>query len=465
MKSHLLIFLSFISASAIAQNNSTIHIKGNPIIPDLIADPSIVEIDGTFYCYATTDGYNQGLSTSGPPVVWESKDFVNWSFQGIFFPSAAGQLYWAPSTVTKANGKYYLYPTINTNIQVAVADSPDGPFRAANSADNFKGTDAAQPLVKMKGPRGTKGIDAEVFIDDDGQAYMFWAQRGAARLKADMITLDTTIVVIPTKRKGYSEGPFIFKRKGIYYYMYTLSGNENYQYAYMYSKVSPLGPFEAPEKDIISTTDHQKCIYGPGHGCVFSTTGTDNYYFAYLEFGIGGTNRQVWVDKLEFNEDGTIKPVVLTLEGVGALRPIEKQMKNLALGAKAFASSIKSELKVKPIKDTSLRKTETYIPENAIDGCNGTRWMALETDSLAWYTVDLGTTRKVKRSETYFVKPTAGHAYRLEYSTDNKSWKLCGGHTDIKIQSPHVDELSVKARYLRITFIRGLAGIWEVRVY
>lgn len=50
---------------------------GNPLIPDLCADPSIIEVDGTFYCYVTTDGYGQGLETSGPPVVWKSKDFVN----------------------------------------------------------------------------------------------------------------------------------------------------------------------------------------------------------------------------------------------------------------------------------------------------------------------------------------------------------------------------------------------------
>ena len=61
---------------------------GNPLIPDLCADPSIIEVDGTFYCYVTTDGYGQGLETSGPPVVWKSKDFVNWSFDGTYFTQA-----------------------------------------------------------------------------------------------------------------------------------------------------------------------------------------------------------------------------------------------------------------------------------------------------------------------------------------------------------------------------------------
>ena len=86
---------------------------GNALVPDMIADASIQEIDGMFYCYATTDGYGRGLETSGPPVVWKSKDFVHWSFDGTYFPSAATEKYWAPSKVVQANGKYYIYPTIN----------------------------------------------------------------------------------------------------------------------------------------------------------------------------------------------------------------------------------------------------------------------------------------------------------------------------------------------------------------
>ena len=436
----------------------------NPIIPDMIADPSIVKINGIYYCYATTDGYGKGLASSGPPVVWQSKDFVNWSFNGFYFPSAKGQLYWAPSKAVAANGKYYLYPTVNTSIYAAVADSPAGLSKLANGADTFSGTGAPQPLVKLNAPKGSKGIDADVLVDDDGQAYMFWAQRGAARLHKDMVTLDTAVTMISTRRKGYSEGPIVFKRKGIYYYLYTLEGHENYKYAYIYSKTSPLGPFIFPENDIIAATDRQQKIYGPGHGCVFNEAGTDNYYFAYLEFGIGGTNRQVWVDKLEFNGDGTIIPVKLTHQGVGALSKM-KQEKNLALGAKAVASSQAPDLKVKPIKDPTLDRTETYVPQNAIDGSNGTRWMAAPGDSLATITLDFGKMTQLKRSDAYFVQPTAGHAYKLEYSADGKTWKSCGGSTDVRFQSPHTDNLSLKTRFLRIVILKGTVGLWEWKVY
>jgi beta-xylosidase len=253
---------------------------GNPLVPDMIADASIQEIDGMFYCYATTDGYGRGLETSGPPVVWKSKDFLNWSFDGIYFPSAANEKYWAPSKVVQANGKYYIYPTINGYMYPAVSDSPDGPFRLARGKDEFlKPYTSGSTLLQTKDP---SGIDAEVFIDDDGEAYVFWGRRHVARLKKDMMTVDSVINVVPTPRGGYSEGPIFFKRKGIYYYLYTLGGNEKYQYAYVMSEVSPMGPYKNPEHDIVSTTDYEQGVFGPGHGCVFNVNGTDDYYFAYL---------------------------------------------------------------------------------------------------------------------------------------------------------------------------------------
>ena len=150
---------------------------GNALIPDMIADASIQEINGTFYCYATTDGYGRGLETSGPPVVWKSKDFVHWSFDGTYFPSAAKEKYWAPSKAVAANGKYYIYPTINGYMYPAVADSPDGPFRLARGKDEFHKPFTTSTLLQTEDPGG---IDAEVFIDDDGQAYVFWGRRHVA---------------------------------------------------------------------------------------------------------------------------------------------------------------------------------------------------------------------------------------------------------------------------------------------
>ena len=72
---------------------------------------------------------------------------------------------------------------------------------------------------------------------------------------------------------------------------------------------------EIPEGDIISTTDYKQGVCGPRHGCVFNVEGTDEYYFAYLEFGRRSTNRQIYVNRLEFNEDGTIRQVKPGMKG------------------------------------------------------------------------------------------------------------------------------------------------------
>lgn len=117
------------------------------------------------------------------------------------------------------------------------------------------------------------------------------------------------------------------------------------------------------------------------------------------------------------------------------------------------------------MKDTLLNRTELFVPEFAFDGANGSRWMPAIEDSACWIIADLGKTTKLKRSEVYFVRPTAGHAYELEYSTDGKTWSLCGGHDDIKIQSPHTDNLKIKARYLRVKITKGIKGVWEWNIY
>jgi len=446
------------SSAALPADNDKLNF-GRALIPDMVADPSIVDIDGTFYCYATTDGWGQGLQTSGTPVVWTSKDFLNWSFEGSSFPSDFNLKYWAPSTIIHKNGRYYSFPTLDGKITAVVADSPLGPFVAPDGQHVTKATLRVYPIEQKS------TIDAEVFIDDDGQAYMVWSRRRIAKIKPDLLSTDGPTINIPTKREGYSEGPFLTKRNGIYYYFYTLGGGENYQYAYMMSRTSPLGPWEAPEQDIIATTDRAEKVFGPGHGCFFHPQGSDQWYFVYLEYGRSGTTRQIYADKMNFNPDGIIQLIKLTKAGVGALRPLADSSPNLALDCRATASSIRPNYRVRLSKDPSLDRVETYAPANALDGFNGTRWLADAGDTNAWFQVDLGAPRDIRRTEAYFVKPAAGHAYRLEWSLDGSKWRPYGGHDEVILCSPHRDEKSVHARYLKLTILKGEPGLWEFRVY
>jgi hypothetical protein len=447
-------------AVAEAQATRAARAFGYPLIPDLVADPTVVDIDGVFYCYATTDGFSAGLAASGPPVVWKSKDFLNWSFAGSLFPDGFALKYWAPSSPIRSNGRFYLFPTLNERITAVTADSPEGPFRRRDGGRVLTSADL-RPFPIAVG----KPIDAEVFVDDDGSPYMVWAQRGICRLKPGLDSPDGEQTLVPTKREGYSEGPFLFKRNGIYYYLYTLDGHETYHYAYMMSRTSPMGPWEAPAADIFAETDYRQGIYGPGHGSVFHPRGSAQWYFVYLEYGRSGSTRQIYADKLDFNPDGTIRPVKLTKAGVGALRPAPSPAKNLALGAAATSSSTLDEIRVKPRNFPALDRTEDFVPANAVDGSNGSRWLARDGDANPWFQVDLGRVRPIQRTEAYFVKPTAGHAYRLEISTDGRRWLAHGGHETLIRQSPHVDSAPARARFVRLTILKGTPGLWEFRVF
>mgnify|MGYP000635791535 CR=1 FL=1 len=108
----------------------------------------------------------------------------------------------------------------------------------------------------------------------------------------------------------------------------------------------------------MSTTDYEQGVFGPGHGCVFNTD-EDHYYFAYLEFGRRSTNRQTYVNRLEFNEDGTIRPVKLSLDGVGALRKV-KGRKEIKADT-VYASSTAAPMFIKPMKDGGMSVVRSIL--------------------------------------------------------------------------------------------------------
>lgn len=447
---------SYISSNQLPEAEARHNPFGHSLVPDMIADASIQLIGDTFYCYATTDGYGRGLDTSGPPVVWKSKDFVHWSFEGTYFPQCDYEKYWAPSKAVRSKeSKWFIYPTVNGYMYPCVADSPDGPFSIA------KGNTFTTPN-RLWEKDNVHAIDAEIFIDDDGTPYAFWGSRNVARLKPDMVTIDTIYPTIRTRRTAYSEGPIFFKRNGIYYYLYTIGGDERYEYYYQMSRTSPLGPWETPEHDLVCTTDYERGVFGPGHGSVFSDS-DGQYYLAFLEFGRRSTNRMTYVNKLDFNADGTIRQVDVSLDGVGYLRPSDHPEELYPVGITASSEALHHLIREN--QDWRCRRTEQFHAAFAIDGANGSRWMAADNDTRPTLTIDLGAPLQVGSSEIAFVRPTAGHAYMLEGSTDGQTWTRIGGHDDCQKRSPHVDRLGGTYRYLRLTITIGIKGVYEWHLY
>lgn len=486
-------------ANAHAQKTTRTAVNDNPLVADNIADPSVVFFKDTFYLYATTD-VDAGLAKGGTPVVWKSTDFVNWHFDGplslpgldwnksyIYTDSKGVQKtgyfrYWAPGRALFKNGKYYLFPTIvkpddGVGTYAVVADHPAGPFTFTNGSGLFfnepeKEEGQTRPVVQ--------DIDGEPFVDEDGKAYIYWRRRFAAALQDDWLVTEGKTVSIATKIQGYSEGPGLFKRKGLYYYFYTLSGHASYCNGYMLSDKGPLGPFTVPAgKSIFIQSDTATGIWGPGHGNVFQLPGTDDCLFLYLEYGEGGTTRQVYANRMFFAADGTLLPVHPHKKGIGYLAGQKSHAgRNKALDAVVSTSSFRKEKVVTTKIDADkeggagnfqgvkeISRTFTYQPVNAADGSNGTRWWATEQDTQPWIQFDLGKTQRLTSCEMYFVFPTYGHSWIMEKSTDGIHWTVCGTQEGKRVCSPHVVNNIGKARFIRIKITGGAAGLWECKIF
>jgi beta-xylosidase len=177
--------------------------------------------------------------------------------------------------------------------------------------------------------RGGQQIDVDVFTDDDGQSYLYWGNgyMAGAKLNSDMISIDTTTTTVMTPRGGslrdyaYREAPYVFKRKGIYYFLWSVddTGSPNYHVAYGTS-TSPLGPIKVADEPVILQQRPDQKIYGTAHNSVLQIPGKDKWYIvyhrinpAYLDKKDGpGFHREVCIDPMEFEKDGRIKPVTPT---------------------------------------------------------------------------------------------------------------------------------------------------------
>lgn len=312
--------------------------QGNPILPGFHADPEILYSNktGKYYIYSTTDG-KPGWG-GYKYYVYSSADLKEWKNEGVALDAKSDQIawangnLWAPAAieVKQKNGsyKYYLYFSANPNdngrkqMGVAVSDSPTGPF-----------VDLGQPLLSKNHP-GCNGllIDVDVFMDPvSKKPYLYWGNgfMAGAELESNMTKIKDETVTVMTPKGGslrdyaYREAPYVFYRNGLYYFMWSVddTGAANYHVAYGTSK-SPLGPIEVAKDPIVLIQDPQHEIYGTAHNSVIQKPGTDEWYIVYHRINKDyihfqpGVHREVCIDKLEFNADGTIKRVVPTHGGI-----------------------------------------------------------------------------------------------------------------------------------------------------
>lgn len=286
------------------------------------ADPAPMVYNDTVFLYTTHDEDDAEGFKMQDWLLYTSTDMVNWtdhgavaslkSFDWVKRDNGA----WAEQVIER-NGKFYMYCPIHGNgIGVLVSDSPYGPFKDP----------LGQPLVWQK--EHWYDIDPTVFIDEDGQAYMYWGNPHCyyVKLNEDMISYSGDIVKLKETPEHYQEGPWFYKRNGRYYLAFASTCcPEGIGYA---MSNSPTGPWETKGYIMRPTErsrgNHPGIMDYKGKSYVFGL----NYDLLKLETNTHYERRSVSVAEMHYNEDGTIQEVPYwadtKLEQIGTFNPFRK---------------------------------------------------------------------------------------------------------------------------------------------
>lgn len=296
--------------------------SGNPVFPGWYADPEAAIFNNQYWIFPTYSApYNQQVFLDA----FSSSNLTNWKKHTRIIDTAAvkwaHRAMWAPAIVKKGK-QYFLFFSANDiqsdneygGIGIGVANKPQGPYK------DYLG----HPLIS-KFYNGAQPIDQFVFKDSTGQYYIIyggWRHCNIAKLNAEFTAIepfsDGTLFKEITP-DNYVEGPIMFLHNGNYYFMWSEGGwgGPNYSVAYAMAK-SPFGPFKRIGKilqqdaDVATGAGHHSVLYNPLH---------KSWYIVYHRRPLTETDanhRVTCIDKMEFNQDGTIKPVTITFQGVPA---------------------------------------------------------------------------------------------------------------------------------------------------
>ena len=296
--------------------------SGNPIFDGWYADPEGIIYGDKYWIYPTwSDVYENQVFFD----CFSSKDLVNWTKHSAILDTAevkwAKKAMWAPGVISK-DGKYYLFFSANDvhegeigGIGVSVSDRPEGPYK------DLLGKPLINEIVN-----GAQPIDQFIYHDPDSDAYYMyyggWGHCNMVRLNDDFTGLvpfeDGTIYKEVTP-ENYVEGPFMFKKDGKYYFMWSEGGwgGPDYSVAYAIAD-SPFGPFNRIGKIL---QQDEKVATGAGHHSIMHVPGSEDYYIVYHRRPLNDDardHRATCIDKMTFDKDGFINPVKITFEGVEA---------------------------------------------------------------------------------------------------------------------------------------------------
>lgn len=300
----------------------------NPIIRDkFTADPAPLVVGDTLYLYVGHDqAQGDEMFNMREWLVYSTKDMKYWTAHAPIMRVAdfkwAKQDAWASQAIRK-NGKYWFYAAVEHDdthpgkaIAVAMSISPTGPFVDA------KGSALITNEMTPKGTHSWEDIDPTVFTDDDGTSWIAWGNRQCyiAKLKPNMIEIDGPITEITPPH--FEEGPWLHKRGELYYLTYasldrTTQRDEHVSYA---TASSLAGPWTY--RGLLTGSGKNSFTIHPGAA---EFRGRWYIFLHNASLTIGDQNgavgrRSVTVEYLEYNADGTMKPVIQTDAGVSVPR-------------------------------------------------------------------------------------------------------------------------------------------------
>ncbi|MFO7934919.1 MAG: family 43 glycosylhydrolase [Bacteroidales bacterium] len=299
---------------------------GNPVIREGSADPSVRVFNSVVYIYPSHDfSRDNEFWIMKDWKVYSSTDLVNFKDHGVVLKgtdlswASEPDHCWAPDCLEKSGRYYFYFPVSDARgiwkgeIGVAAGDSPGGPFKDA----------LEEPLVRAGDrPPSYEGsfynIDPAAFTDEDGKSYLFWGNGAcfAAELNEDMVSFASEIRLVQIEgHQGYAEGPFVWKRNGRYYLLYSSGGGGSFDRLDYATSGNILGPYR------YGGTIVSHGMKGNIHGSVFCYR--EQWYVAYHDLFPTDKYRKTCLDRIHYRQDGSIPRVPASRTGVGWYNAIE----------------------------------------------------------------------------------------------------------------------------------------------
>ncbi|MEK7391848.1 MAG: glycoside hydrolase family 43 protein [Fibrobacterota bacterium] len=312
----------------------------NPIVQtSFTADPGPFVYKDVMYAYLGHDEDNaMTWFNMRDWRLYKTTDAANWTDLGV--TATLATFAWAradawASQVIERNGKFYYYTTLRLEgepcgIGVAVADKPEGPFKDA----------AGKPLASAVGY-----IDPTVFIDDDGQAYLYFGNPDLymVKLNADMISISGSVVK-QTKPSCYTEAPWVYKRNGTYNIVYATNCNPGYEDIRHATSPTPSGPWTY--RGIVQPVlNGGKATSWTNHPGIVEFKGKSYFFYHTGDLSGSAFRRSVQVEEFKYNTDGTIPNIPVTKEGpkqIGTVNPydtVQAETMAWSQGLKTFGSN------------------------------------------------------------------------------------------------------------------------------